>query len=55
MAQRAILAAEQGQFEEVARLYELLASPYTVQDRAIELDTTAPARNARQQPISCSS
>ena len=55
MAQRAITAAEQGQFEEVARLYTLLASPYTVQDRASELDTTAPARHARQQPISCSS
>ncbi|MDN5566183.1 MAG: hypothetical protein L0G25_05220, partial [Psychrobacter sp.] len=55
MAQRAIAAAEQGQFEEVARLYTLLASPYTVQDIATELDTTAPARNARQQPISCSS
>ena len=55
MAQRAIAAAEQGQFEEVARLYTLFASPYTVQDLATELDTTAPARNARQQPISCSS
>ncbi|WP_058368530.1 protein adenylyltransferase SelO [Psychrobacter sp. ENNN9_III] len=55
MAQRAITAAEQGQFEEVARLYELLASPYTVQDIATTLDSTPPAPNAPQMPISCSS
>ena len=55
MAQRAITAAEQGQFEEVARLYELLASPYKVQDIAITLDSTPPAPNAPQMPISCSS
>lgn len=55
MAQRAITAAEQGQFEEVARLYELLASPYTVQDIATALDSTPPAPNAPQMPISCSS
>ncbi|WP_299184861.1 protein adenylyltransferase SelO family protein [uncultured Psychrobacter sp.] len=55
MAQRAITAAEQGQFEEVARLYELLASPYKVQDIATTLDSTPPAPNAPQMPISCSS
>ncbi|MBO1531909.1 YdiU family protein [Psychrobacter sp. F1192] len=55
MAQRAITAAEQGQFEEVARLYELLATPYTVQDIATELDSTPPAPDAPQMPISCSS
>jgi uncharacterized protein YdiU (UPF0061 family) len=55
MAQRAITAAEQGQFEEVARLYELLASPYKVQDIATALDSTPPAPNAPQMPISCSS
>ncbi len=55
MAQRAITAAEQGQFEEVARLYELLASPYTVQDIATALDSSPPAPNAPQMPISCSS
>ena len=55
MAQRAITAAEQGQFEEVARLYDLLASPYTVQDIATSLDSSPPAPNAPQMPISCSS
>lgn len=55
MAQRAITAAEQGQFEEVARLYDLLASPYTVQDIATALDSSPPAPNAPQIPISCSS
>ena len=55
MAQRAITAAEQGQFAEVARLYELLASPYTVQDIATALDSSPPAPNAPQMPISCSS
>lgn len=55
MAQRAITAAEQGQFEEVARLYDLLASPYTVQDIATILDSSPPAPHAPQMPISCSS
>ena len=55
MAQRAINAAEQGQFDEVARLYDLLAKPFEVQDIALGSDTTPPAPNARQQPISCSS
>jgi len=55
MAQRAITAAEQGQFEEVARLYELLANPYMVQDIATALDSNPPAPNAPQMPISCSS
>ncbi|AMN49414.1 YdiU family protein [Psychrobacter sp. P2G3] len=55
MAQRAITAAEQGQFEEVARLYDLLASPYTVQDIATALDSSPPAPHAPQMPISCSS
>ncbi len=55
MAQRAITAAEQGQFEEVARVYDLLASPYTLQDIATALDTTPPAPNAPQLSISCSS
>ena len=55
MAQRAITAAEQGQFEEVARVFQLLASPYEVQDIATDLDSQAPAANAPQLPISCSS
>ncbi len=55
MAQRAITAAEQGQFAEVARLYDLLATPYTVQDIATALDSSPPAPNAPQMPISCSS
>ena len=55
MAQRAITAAEQGQFAEVARLYELLASPYIVQDIATTLDSSPPAPDAPQMPISCSS
>ena len=55
MAQRAITAAEQGQFEEVARVYDLLTSPYTLQDIATALDTTPPAPNAPQLSISCSS
>lgn len=55
MAQRAIVAAEQGQFEEVNRVFELLANPYDVQDIAIELDSTPPAPHAPQMPISCSS
>ena len=55
MAQRAITAAEQGQFEEVARLYTLLATPYIVQDIATELDAMPPARDAPPPLISCSS
>nr|WP_317199307.1 YdiU family protein [uncultured Psychrobacter sp.] len=55
MAQRAITAAEQGQFDEVARLYHLLANPFEVQDIATELDTRPPAPDAPQLPISCSS
>lgn len=55
MAQRAITAAEQGQFEEVNRVFELLANPYDVQDIAIELDSTPPTPHAPQMPISCSS
>ncbi|WP_201618151.1 protein adenylyltransferase SelO [Psychrobacter urativorans] len=55
MAQHAIDAAEQGQFEEVARLFELLASPYEVQTIATALDSRPPTPNAPQLPISCSS
>lgn len=55
MAQRAIVAAEQGQFEEVDRLYRLLANPYQLQDIATELDSQPPAPDAPQLPISCSS
>lgn len=55
MAQRAIAAAEQNQFEEVNRVFELLANPYDVQDIAIELDSTPPTPHAPQMPISCSS
>ena len=55
MAQRAITAAEQGQFDEVDRVFNLLASPYNVQDIATELDTTPPNPDTPQMPISCSS
>lgn len=55
MAQRAITAAEQGQFDEVDRVFRLLASPYEVQDIATELDTTPPNPDTPQMPISCSS
>lgn len=55
MAQRAISAAEQGDFKEVARVFALLAKPFTVQDSATELDTSPPPPNAPQMPISCSS
>ncbi|MGP5118504.1 protein adenylyltransferase SelO [Psychrobacter alimentarius] len=55
MAQCAITAAEQGQFEEVARLFELLKTPYDIQDIATDLDSTPPNPNAPQMPISCSS
>ena len=55
MAQRAIDAAEQGEFAEVERVYQLLANPYQVQAIAVDSDSTAPAPNAVQQPISCSS
>lgn len=55
MAQRAIDAAEQGQFDEVARVFELLSDPYTVQARATLLDTRPPDANTPQMPISCSS
>lgn len=55
MAQRAIVAAEQGQFTEVARLYDLLAHPYQVQNSANEQDTRPYAPHASQMPISCSS
>ena len=55
MAQRVIVAAEQGQFEELNRVFDLLANPYTRQDSAIELDTLPPAPHAPQMPISCSS
>lgn len=55
MAQHAITAAEQGQFDEVDRVFRLLASPYEVQDIATELDTTPPNPDTPQMPISCSS
>ena len=55
MAQRAITAAEQGQFEEVDRVFRLLSNPYAVQDIATELDSAAPAPDVAQMPISCSS
>ena len=55
LAQRAITAAEQGQFEELNRVFELLANPYTINDSATELDTMPPAPHAPQMPISCSS
>ena len=55
VAQRAITAAEQGQFDELNRVFDLLANPYNVQDMATELDTTPPAPHAPQLPISCSS
>ena len=55
MAQRVIVAAEQGQFEELNRVFDLLANPYTRQDSAIDLDTLPPAPHAPQMPISCSS
>ncbi len=55
LAQRAITAAEQGQFEELNRVFELLANPYTINDSASELDTMPPAPHAPQMPISCSS
>ena len=55
MAQRAITAAEQGQLEEVDRVFRLLATPYDVQDIATALDTSAPASDMPQMPISCSS
>ena len=55
MAQRAITAAEQGQFEEVSRVFDLLADPYQVQAIATHLDTMPPTPHAPQMPISCSS
>ena len=55
MAQRVIIAAEQGQFDELNRVFDLLVNPYTVNDNAIELDTMPPAPHAPQMPISCSS
>ena len=55
MAQRAITAGQQGQFDEVARVYDLLSRPYEVQDIATDLDTTPPAPDAPPLPISCSS
>lgn len=55
MAQRAIDAAEQGDFDEVARLFELLSHPYERQSRATPLDTQPPDADAPQLPISCSS
>ena len=55
MAQRAITAAEQGQFDEVDRVFKLLSDPYRAQDIAIDLDIAAPELNAAQMPISCSS
>lgn len=55
MAQRAITAAEQGQFEEVDRVFRLLAKPYEVQAIATALDIQPPAPNTPQMPISCSS
>ncbi|MBF0658075.1 YdiU family protein [Psychrobacter sp. NG25] len=55
MAQRAITAAEQGQFAEVERVFELLANPYHVQDIATDLDIAPPLPHIPQEPISCSS
>ena len=55
MAQRAIDAAEQGQFDEVARLFTLLTHPYQVQTLATVSDTLPPEPHSRQPAISCSS
>lgn len=55
MAQRAIKTAENGDFSEVSRLFDLLSDPFTVQDIATDLDTTPPDNNAPPLAISCSS
>lgn len=55
MAQRVIVAAEQGQLDELNRVFELLAKPYMLHDSATDLDTLPPAPHAPQMPISCSS
>ncbi|WP_201536282.1 protein adenylyltransferase SelO [Psychrobacter ciconiae] len=55
MAQRAIIEAEKGDFNEVARLFELLSQPFKVQDIATNLDITPPNHDAPPLSISCSS
>lgn len=55
MAQRAIDQAHLGDFGEVDRLYQLLASPYEVQHIAVAADTTPPNPDAPPLAISCSS
>lgn len=55
MAQRAIEQAENGDFSEVDRLYQLLANPYQRQAIATTADTTPPAVDAPALSISCSS
>lgn len=55
MAQRAIELAEQGDMSEVDRLFTLLTNPYTPQDIATVADTTPPAKDEPELPVSCSS
>lgn len=56
LAQNAILQAEQGDYREVARLFELLAQPYQAQpERARPADTQPPAQGQKMPAISCSS
>ncbi|WP_227429586.1 protein adenylyltransferase SelO [Psychrobacter sp. I-STPA6b] len=55
MAQRAIDSAETGNFDEVQRLFQLLTTPYTVQNIATETDHTPPAPDAPDIVVSCSS
>lgn len=55
MAQNAIEQAEAGNFDEVDRLFNLLATPYDVQTLAVDNDITPPAPEDKPLVISCSS
>ncbi|WP_395144272.1 YdiU family protein [Moraxella atlantae] len=55
MAQAAIERAEQGDMDEVARLFDVLATPYTVSPLARPEDTQPPAPDAAEICVSCSS
>lgn len=55
MAQRAIVQAEAGDFVEVDRLFQLLTTPFEVNDLAREEDTTPPSKAEKPLIISCSS
>lgn len=55
MAQRAIERAENNDFSEVDRLYQLLLNPYKVSSLATTIDTIPPSADEPEICVSCSS